>query len=154
MLWESAPRQPKRIARTSCGNSSCTQSASWSVHTVTDGTQVLAFIHAHRGRGVNLVSRPPHLLLLSLTLPKGQSLEVVRNLKANEHTRDIGIILLTPSPRDERLKAAARLGVEASITQPLTFQNFAESTRKLSWSWALLDPSALLDKFPPRERIR
>jgi two-component system cell cycle response regulator len=60
----------------------------------------------------------PDLILLDLLLPHLNGFEVVRRLKANQHTRHIPVLALTaltrPSERDEALAA----GCDGLIVKP------------------------------------
>jgi CheY-like chemotaxis protein len=108
---------------------------------VRDGAEALDFVfatgkYAHRAE----INRP-QLILLDLKLPKKSGIEVLQQIKANETTRDIPVIVLTASNRDRDIKACRRLGVERYIVKPVGFQSFSEVTPHLRFAWALVKPS-------------
>jgi CheY-like chemotaxis protein len=81
------------------------------------------------------------VVLLDLHLPKIHGLEVLRRIKADEFARKIPVVVLTVSQRDDHIHEALRLGAQSYIVKPVDFQNFSQSTSKLSFRWAMLNPA-------------
>lgn len=106
-----------------------------------DGAEALDFIFATGPFTHRAEIERPQLILLDLNLPKKSGLEVLREIKANETTRDIPVIVLTASDRDRDINQCRRLGVERYIVKPLGFQNFSEVTPHLRLGWALVKPN-------------
>jgi CheY-like chemotaxis protein/DNA-binding XRE family transcriptional regulator len=111
------------------------------IQVVHDGIEALDFVFC---RG-NYAKRPktdrPQVVLLDLQLPKIHGLEVLRRIKADEFARKIPVVVLTVSQRDDHIHEALRLGAQSYIVKPVDFQNFSESTSKLSFRWAMLEPA-------------
>jgi CheY-like chemotaxis protein/DNA-binding XRE family transcriptional regulator len=110
------------------------------VHRVRDGAEALDYLwrrgdHAHRRQ-----EPLPELVLLDLNLPRVHGLEVLRQLKADERTRRIHVIVLTVSQRDDHIEKARALGADAYIVKPVDFQNFSAVTPLLDYRWTLLKP--------------
>jgi CheY-like chemotaxis protein len=115
------------------------------VHIVRDGVEALDFIfatgpHTHRRN-----ARSPQIILLDLNLPKKSGIEVLQQIKANETTREIPVIVLTTSNRDRDVAACRRLGADHYIVKPVGFQNLSEVTARLSLAWTLVKPKADID---------
>jgi CheY-like chemotaxis protein len=108
------------------------------VHVVRDGSEALDFIFATGSYTHRRNARPPQIILLDLNLPKKSGLEVLQQIKANETTRDIPVIVLTASNRDRDIAECRRLGAVSYIVKPLGFQNFSEVTSRLSLAWTLV----------------
>jgi CheY-like chemotaxis protein len=112
------------------------------VHVVRDGDDALDFLFATGPYTNRRDARSPQIILLDLNLPKKSGIEVLRQIKANETTRDIPVIVLTTSNRDRDAAECRRLGAVAYIVKPVGFQNFSEVTARLSLAWTLVKPKA------------
>jgi len=82
--------------------------------------------------------RPPQIILLDLSLPKVNGLEVLRRIKSDPRTAQIPVIVLTGSSHERDLQASKRLGAAAYIVKPLDIRNLTEVTTQLRLQWALL----------------
>ena len=60
----------------------------------------------------------PDLILLDITLPKIDGFEVCRQVKANEATRHIPVIMLTAKTSKEDLVMGEQAGADFYITKP------------------------------------
>lgn len=56
------------------------------------------------------LAEPPHLILLDLLMPKIPGIEVLRVLKATEATRDIPVLVLSNSSREQDVQEIKVLG--------------------------------------------
>jgi CheY-like chemotaxis protein len=112
------------------------------VHVVRDGGEALDFIFATGPYTHRRNARSPQIILLDLSLPKKSGIEVLRQIKANETTRDIPVIVLTASNRDRNIAECRRLGALTHMVKPVGFQNFSEVTARLSLAWTLVKPKA------------
>jgi CheY-like chemotaxis protein len=112
------------------------------VRVVRDGVEALDFIFATGPYTHRRDARSPQIILLDLNLPKKSGIEVLRQIKANETTRDIPVIVLTTSNRDRDVAECRRLGADAYIVKPVGFQNLSEVTARLSLAWTLVNPKA------------
>jgi two-component system, response regulator len=113
------------------------------IHVARDGAEALDFLFCrgeHRGRIAEL---PPSAIFLDLNLPKIDGLEVLRRIKAEDRTRNIKVVMLSGSRRDDQIREAMRLGAVGYIVKPLDFGNFSEMTPKLDFWWTLLHPNAV-----------
>ena len=110
------------------------------LHVVRDGAEALDFIFA-TGRYAHRVDiARPQIVLLDLNLPKKNGIEVLQQIKANETTRDISVIVLTASNRGRHIAKCRRLGAVTCIAKPVGFENFSEVTARLSLAWTLVKP--------------
>lgn len=111
------------------------------IQVIHDGIEALDYVFC---RG-NYAKRPrtdrPQVVLLDLHLPKIHGLEVLRRIKGDEFARKIPVVVLTASQRDDHIQEALRLGAQSYIVKPVDFQNFSQSTSKLSFRWAMLNPA-------------
>jgi two-component system response regulator len=111
------------------------------VHVVRGGAEALDFLFADGPYTHRRNARSPQLILLDLNLPRKSGLEVLREIKADERTRKIPVILLTGSNRDRDITECRRLGAVFYILKPVEFQNFSEVTVRLKLGWMLIKPN-------------
>jgi two-component system response regulator len=103
-----------------------------------DGAEALAYLFPGNG---DAVSRPG-LVLLDLNLPKVGGLEVLRQMRADERTQLIPVVVLTSSKLEEDILDSYRNGANAYVRKPVKFSDFAEAVRALGVFWLLLNEPA------------
>jgi len=111
------------------------------IHIVRDGAAALDFIFATGEYAHRRDNDRPQMILLDLSLPKIDGLEVLRRIKTDPRTRKIPVVVLTGSKRDQDIAASKRLGAEAYIVKPVDFRNLSVVVPQLSLHWALLAPN-------------
>jgi CheY-like chemotaxis protein/DNA-binding XRE family transcriptional regulator len=110
------------------------------IHVVHDGIEALDYVFCRGHYAKRPKTERPQVVLLDLHLPKIHGLEVLRRIKADEFARKIPVVVLTVSQRDDHIEEALRLGAQSYIVKPVDFQNFSQSTSRLSFRWAMLEP--------------
>ena len=66
-------------------------------------------------------------------------LEVLRQVKADSHTKNTPVVMMTSSREENDLVASYSLGVNSYIVKPVDFQQFVECARTLGLYWLLLN---------------
>jgi two-component system, response regulator len=113
------------------------------IFVVRDGAAALDFLFC-RGEFANRKrDSRPQVVLLDLSLPKIDGIEVLRQIKADSRTRTIPVIAV--SSRDREVTASQQLGADAYLVKPVDFQNLSGVTPQLSLQWALLKRAPLLN---------
>ena len=106
---------------------------------VQDGQAALDFLFctgAHEGRDVQ---QRPKVVLLDLKLPKVDGIEVLRQLRADERTRLLPVVVLTSSREERDILETYQLGANSYIVKPVEFENFSEAVSNLGLYWLLLN---------------
>lgn len=109
-----------------------------SVEWVKDGEAALDYLFL-RGEFADRNGGNPRLVLLDLRLPKVDGIEVLRELRGNEHTQHIPVVILTSSKEDQDLVAAYDLGVNSYVRKPIDFGEFTETIGSLGMYWLLVN---------------
>ncbi len=108
-----------------------------------DGAAALDYLlarGAHAGRDPN---RLPQVVLLDLNLPKLGGLDVLYEIRANEKTKRLPVVVLTSSMEDADLAKAYALGANSYIVKPVDFTRFSEAVRQLGMYWLVLNQRPL-----------
>src|SRR5882757_1994159 len=100
-----------------------------------DGVQALDYLFArgvHEGRDVN---ETPQLILLDLKLPKIGGLEVLQQMRSDERTKYIPVVVLTSSSEQRDIVSSYNLGANSFVQKPVDFQEFIQATLQLGTYW-------------------
>lgn len=106
---------------------------------IADGPEALDFIFARGTYGDRKESENPKLILLDLKLPKVDGLEILRQLKANEKTRIIPVVVLTSSAEVKDVIESYKLGANSYVVKPVNFESFGKAVSELGLYWLLLN---------------
>lgn len=106
------------------------------VQHVSDGKEALDFIRAQSARGIAAL---PRLILLDLKLPRVDGLEVLREIKGNEVTKSVPVVILTSSSEESDLVRSYQLGANSYLVKPVDFDKFCDSVREVGMYWLLLN---------------
>ncbi len=102
------------------------------LHTVSDGTEALAFLEQ---RGEYDDAPRPDLILLDLNLPRRGGEEVLEELKSDDELRSIPVIVLTSSRAEEDVARSYELHANAYLTKPVDPDEFIETVRAFEKFW-------------------
>jgi two-component system, response regulator len=80
---------------------------------------------------------PPQLVLLDLKMPRMGGLEVLRRLRADEAARDLPVVVLTSSERQEDREEALRQGATWFVCKPTDGRRFRSELQQLADRWAV-----------------
>lgn len=109
------------------------------VHWVKDGAEALDFLFANGPFEERDAAPNPRVVLLDLKLPKVDGLEVLRQLRENEKTKLVPVVVLTSSKEEQDVVESYRLGVNSYIVKPVNFEKFLETVSELGLYWVLLN---------------
>jgi CheY-like chemotaxis protein len=102
---------------------------------VKDGAEALNFLAgrgAYTGRDVRSA---PAVVLLDLRLPKVDGLEVLEQMKSDERTRKIPVVVLTSSTEQCDIDRAYALGGNSFVSKPVEAEEFASAVMQLGLYW-------------------
>jgi two-component system, response regulator len=109
------------------------------IQVVRDGQEALDYVFCKGQYAERKITDRPNVILLDIKLPLIDGIEVLRQIKADERTKTIPIVMLTSSHEERDLVETYRLGVNSYIVKPVDFDQFTESARVLGMYWLLLN---------------
>lgn len=110
-----------------------------------DGPEALDYLLA-RGRYTDRDNlSPPRLVILDLKLPRMSGLEVLRQMREEELTRTVPVVVMTSSREDSDLQEAYDLGANSYVVKPVDFGQFVDAMDRLGYYWLLINET------PPKE---
>jgi two-component system response regulator len=107
-----------------------------------DGVEALDYLMGtgiHAGRDVKDL---PVVTLLDLKLPKMDGLEVLKQIRSNEMTRLLPVVILTSSNEENDVISGYKLGANSYIRKPVDFTQFVEAIKSLGLYWLIWNEPA------------
>jgi CheY-like chemotaxis protein len=104
---------------------------------VKDGRAALDFVRregAYAGRDPN----GPLLVLLDINMPRVDGVEVLRQLKADERTAQVPVIMLTTTDDPREIQHCYELGCSVYVTKPVVYDEFTEAVQRLGLFLAIV----------------
>ena len=102
-----------------------------------DGVEALDYL---RGTGTYAgrdAKELPVVVMLDLNLPKINGMEVLRNIRKDELTKLIPVVILTSSVEQKDVVEGYKLGANSYIRKPVDFEQFVEAVKLLGLYWTL-----------------
>jgi two-component system response regulator len=121
------------------------------VKVVRDGVEVLDYLFGSGTFSGRDLTDVPAVVLLDLKLPRLDGLEVLRQMRADERTRLLPVIILTSSIEEQDLISGYALGCNSYIRKPVDFTNFIEAVARLGVYWLALNEPPPVGIVPRRD---
>jgi len=109
--------------------------AQFTLHTVEDGEQAIAYLG-----GIGVYSHRRHyplptLVLLDLKMPRATGLEVLKWLRNQPELCHIPVVILSGSELQDDITNAYQLGANSYLVKPLGFDALVELVRRINSVW-------------------
>ncbi|WP_296066948.1 response regulator [uncultured Agrobacterium sp.] len=101
------------------------------------GAKALDYILGESRDG--LVSKDRYLLvLLDLNLPDMSGITILEQIKSNEHTRRLPVVVLTTTDDETEIQKCYDLGANVYITKPVDYEGFASAIKNLGLFFSVI----------------
>ncbi len=100
-----------------------------------DGEEALEFLFCTGPHAERSFDQPPKLVLLDLKLPKVDGMQVLKQVKHDERTRTIPVVLMTSSKEERDRVVGYDLGVNSYLQKPVDFDEFRRMVKLLGLYW-------------------
>jgi len=104
-----------------------------------DGVEAMDYLFARGVHAERDVNDLPRLVLLDLKLPKADGLEVLKQIRSDERTKRLAVVVLTSSKEEQDLVDSYNLGLNSYIRKPVDFTLFIEAVRQVGLYWLVLN---------------
>jgi DNA-binding response OmpR family regulator len=109
------------------------------VDIVRDGEEALNYLFCKGPYEKRDKEQIPRLVLLDLKLPKIDGLEVLKEIRSNEKTRRIPVVILTSSREERDLVAGYDNGANSYVVKPLDPVQFANAVESVGLYWLIVN---------------
>lgn len=114
------------------------------VHVCRDGEEALDFLF-RRGPYAKAGAAPrPDLILLDLNLPRKNGTEVLEQVKTDLRLKEIPVVVLTTSDREEDVSRCYKSGANSYLTKPVQFEDCLKLVEEIQQYWLHVS------KLPPK----
>jgi CheY-like chemotaxis protein len=110
---------------------------------VRDGSEALEHLFctgAYANRDPSIL---PQVVLLDLKLPKLDGFEVLAEIRSDERTKFLPVVILTSSKEEKDLVNSYKLGANSYVRKPIDFLQFSEAIKQLGLYWMILNEKPL-----------
>jgi two-component system response regulator len=104
---------------------------------VKDGEEALDFIFARGKFAARETMVAPKVILLDIKMPKVDGIEVLRQLKSQDASKTIPVVIMTSSKEEQDIIRSYQLGVNSYVVKPVDFEGFAKAVSELGLYWLL-----------------
>ena len=112
-----------------------------------DGAEALDFIFAKGQYSIRDIEDQPKIILLDLKMPKVGGIEVLKQIRENEKTKNIPVVVMTSSKEERDIIDTYKLGVNSYIVKPVDFDKFTKSVKEIGFYWLVVNQAPIKHKF-------
>ncbi|GAA4087322.1 response regulator [Mucilaginibacter panaciglaebae] len=110
---------------------------------VQDGEEALDFIFCEGKFAGRNKQQHPKVILLDIKMPKVDGIEVLRQIKTNEATKSIPVVVMTSSREEQDIITSYQLGVNSYVVKPVNFETFAKAVSDLGLYWLITNQAPI-----------
>jgi two-component system response regulator len=104
-----------------------------------DGEEALDFLFVRGKFSDRKIEDRPKVILLDLKMPKVDGLQVLREIRNDDRTKLIPVVMMTSSREERDIVESYSLGVNAYVVKPVGFDNFSTAVAELGMFWLLVN---------------
>jgi CheY-like chemotaxis protein len=97
---------------------------------VRDGQEALDYVRCE-GTYAGRVPNGPLLILLDINMPRVDGVETLRQLKADDKTTRIPVVMLTTTDDPREVERCYQFGCSVYVTKPVAYEEFIEAIKRL-----------------------
>ena len=118
---------------------------------IEDAVNALDFIFQRGEYAGSSTTQNLKVIFLDLKLPKVDGLEILRQIKSNEMTKVIPVVVLTSSKEESDVERAYQTGANSFMVKPVDFETFNQVISGIARYWILSnEPPSMAKKADNR----
>ncbi|MFV2060117.1 MAG: response regulator [Gammaproteobacteria bacterium] len=102
---------------------------------VSDGVEALEYLHCEGEYKNRDCSELPSIVILDLNMPRLNGLEVLKDIRADDRTNLLPVIMLTSSLEESDVLDCYGSGANSYIHKPIDFDKFSDMSQQLVDYW-------------------
>jgi two-component system, response regulator len=102
-----------------------------------DGVEAIDYLFGTGSYAGRDVKDLPVVVLLDLKLPRIDGLEVLKQIRQNQFTKLLPVVILTSSSEEKDVTNGYELGANSYVRKPVAFEQFVEAVKHLGLYWLL-----------------
>jgi two-component system, response regulator len=106
---------------------------------VMDGDEALDFIYSTSLYGNWDAESAPKVILLDLNLTKVGGMEVLRELKTEERTKSIPVVVMTATKDEAKIVESYKLGVNSFVVKPTDLKEYRQVVGDIGNYWLTIN---------------
>ncbi len=118
-----------------------------SIRVAEDGQEALDYVFCRCNYQARSLADRPSVILLDLKMPKVDGLGVLKEIRADERTRAIPVVIFTSSKELQDLIAAYKLGANAFVQKPVDFEQFRRTIKEIGTFWLVKNEPPPVEVF-------
>jgi two-component system response regulator len=103
------------------------------------GAEALEYLFRKGAHAQRPADEIPQVVLLDLNLPKVGGHDVLKQIRSQESTKLLPVVILTSSKEEKDLLAGYRGGANSYVVKPVDFAQFSDAVRQLGLYWLLIN---------------
>lgn len=104
------------------------------IDVVRDGAEALDYL-LNREAYANSDKPLPDLVLLDINLPKLSGLDVLKELRRNDATKLLPVVMLTTSKQEQDIVESYAGGANSYVRKPVSYSEFVDAVNQLGVYW-------------------
>lgn len=106
---------------------------------VKSGEDATDFIFCRGEFASRKIEDAPKVVILDLKLPKKSGLDVLREIRADDRTKGIPVVMLTTSREEKDVVVGQEIGLNGYVVKPDDFEKFADAIKNIGYYWLVLN---------------
>jgi two-component system response regulator len=106
---------------------------------VKTGEEATDFIFCRGAFVSRKIENAPKVVFLDLKLPKKSGLDVLKEIKSDDRTKNIPVVILSTSREEKDIIEGKNLGMNGYVVKPDDFEKFSEAIKNIGYYWLVLN---------------
>jgi len=109
------------------------------VFVVRDGVEALDFIYGRGAYAQRKLNYNLKVIMLDLKLPRMDGFDVLRDMKSNDFTKTVPVVVLSSSQEEHDILKCYQLGANSYLVKPGNFNEYVQMVSELEHYWLILN---------------